>query len=157
MNPMYWRFRHKVERMKLSALVWCELHPSPSSPNSTSYYNETLHVCGYYSNIVLYLWKVIWQFFFKFSFSNLYNKDILLMEKKNLLSENFDGFFEFLVQNCWNLGWIFLLQEALGFYHLHPHISYLVACLYKKQIKCWKIEVAWEKKINKYSLDIWIV
>lgn len=83
MNPMYWRFRHKVERMKLSALVWCELHPSPSSPNSTSYYNETLHVCGYYSNIVLYLWKVIWQFFFKFSFSNLYNKDILLMEKKS--------------------------------------------------------------------------
>lgn len=156
MNPMYWRFRHKVERMKLSALVWCELHPSPSSPNSTSYYNETLHVCGYYSNIVLYLWKVIWQFFLNLVFP-IYTIRTYYLWKKNRALWELWWFFEFLVQNCWNLGWIFLLQEALGFYHLHPHISYLVACLYKKQIKCWKIEVAWEKKINKYSLDIWIV
>lgn len=123
--------------------------------NSTPYYKEISPICDYYSGVVLYLHRVIGQVSLELSHPNLCDKAWYL-GKKQTCSLRALTVFEFLLQNCWNPEQIPLLPEALHSHHLHPHSSYLVACFYKKWMKCWKWKLHEDKKrIDKYSLGIW--
>lgn len=134
-NPVYRRHWCLVERK------W--VLPKCSFPEF-SYYKETLHI---YNNSPLLFWYCAvylhWTYFFKSSYFNLYNKVMLLGGKNKPVLWELWWFFEFPLQNCWNLEWTLLWPEMSRFYRLHQCTSDLVACLYKKQVRCWKIEVAW--------------